>query len=259
MTLYNTGDMETKPVRLWGFLLEEQTWLIEAVMSALSSLTFPSNWNEAGDVSPDIAAERATDAVILFDRIVFVIGMIIPYAGTTTPTFALPCDGSTYDADDYPQLWAVIDPAFKISGTQFVTPDLRGRTVVGTGSSDPLLPSTMGETGGAADHTLITDELPAHDHTTQPHSHTNTPHSHTDAGHVHSEISAVATIINGGIEAPAAAATPFPSSTGIGFANIQAAGVVIDATTVNVDLTGGGQPHNNIQPSIALKYVMIAL
>lgn len=245
MTLYNTGDMETKPIRLWGFLLEEQTWLIEAFMAALSTLTNPANWNEAGDVTPDIAAERATDAVVLFDRIIFVIGMIVPYTGSSVPAFALPCDGSTYDAEDYPQLWAIIDSAFKISGTQFVTPDLRGKTIVGTGSSDPLLPSAMGETAGASDHTLITDEIPSH-------SHTNAPHIHTDAGHVHSEISAVATIINGGIEAPAAAATPFPSSTGIGFANIQAAGV-------SIDLTGGGQPHNNVQPSMSLKYVMIAL
>lgn len=147
------------------------------------------------------------------------IGAIVPVAGDV-PAWGLSCDGSTYDSDDYPNLAAYLG-----AGATFTVPDLSDRFILASGTNDP------GDTGGEDTHTLTTDEMPAH--------------AHTDTGHAHSEITAVATVINGGLEAPAAAATPSVGTTGIGAANIQS--------------TGGGQAHNNMPPFYVLQYVIVAL
>jgi microcystin-dependent protein len=55
--------------------------------------------------------------------------------------------------------------------------------------------------------------------------------------HAHTEGTAIGAIINGGLEAPAASAVPSAGLTGY---------------------TGGGGSHNNMQPFMSLKYVIVA-
>lgn len=47
----------------------------------------------------------------------------------------------------------------------FVTPDARGRSVIGTGTGSGLTARTLGATGGEEAHTLTAAELAAHNHT----------------------------------------------------------------------------------------------
>jgi hypothetical protein len=65
--------------------------------------------------------------------------------------------GATYTTADvlYPDLWAVAPAAYK-SGTSLVLQSVDGRAIMGGG--------TLGATGGANTHTLITANLPAHAH-----------------------------------------------------------------------------------------------
>lgn len=84
------------------------------------------------------------------------IGQIIEVAWETIPDWCLLCDGATYDVEDYPALFAVIDPAFYVGGTQFKVPD---RTVrFGLGGV------TVGSQGGETEHVLTIAEMPAHSH-----------------------------------------------------------------------------------------------
>lgn len=162
--------------------------IVSAVNGALLELTYPYQWEKFGDVTPDEITDAMRD---LFTRYITshypMIGAIIPLVVSTLPDNVLPCDGSSYSADDYPDLFSVLDSVFK-SGSTFITPDLRGKTIIGTSSTYGLYDS-----GGEISHTLTTDELPAHSHT---------------------EVTAVSALINGGIEAPAASAIPSAGITG---------------------------------------------
>lgn len=121
---------------------------------------------------------------------------------------SLACDGSQYLRANYPALyehWVGTD--LIVDADNFVVPDMRSCFVLGADSLRPPL-----SYGGTEDVTLTLDQIPSHSH---------------------SEISAVPAIINGGLEAPAAAATPSFDSTG---------------------LSGGGQSHTNMPPFIALRW-----
>jgi len=185
--------------------------IISAVNGALVELTYPYRWELFGSVS---VADITDEMMQLFYRYITsnypMIGAIIPLAIETLPDNVLPCDGSTFDAIDYPDLFAVLDPVFKSVST-FVTPDLRGKTVIGTSGA-----YAVNDSGGATTHTLSVNEIPIHSH---------------------SEVTSVATIINGGLEAPASSALPSIGTTGT---------------------AGLGQSHNNMQPYVALKYGIIA-
>lgn len=68
----------------------------------------------------------------------------------------LTCDGATYNRVDWPDLYAVIHPAFIIDADTFSVPDLTDRFIfIGTG---------VGDTGGESSHVLTVAELPAHTH-----------------------------------------------------------------------------------------------
>lgn len=154
------------------------------------------------------------------------VGQITAFITTEPPPNVLPCDGSSYLREDYPLLYEVIDPAFILDADTFYVPDLSDQTVIGASDTFPF-----NSTGGEIEHTLTVGELASH--------------SHSDAGHAHSEISAVPAVVTPGeIPIPISTATPFPTSTGIGFASIQN--------------TGGGDAHNNMQPYRALRYGVFA-
>lgn len=185
------------------------------------------NWKDTAEDQADVITPA--DALMIEDlvsNIMFqithpLIGTIFPYVTTDPPPYTLPCDGSVYLRADYPQLYLQLDDAFIIDADSFFVPDLRERTLFGVGGA-----FAMGDTGGEQTVTLTVDQIPAH-------SHSNSPHSH-------SEIAAVTTLINGGLEAPASAAVPAASTTGL--------------ASVTIDDTGGGEAHNNMPPYLALKY-----
>lgn len=93
-----------------------------------------------------------------------VIGYIMPYMTENPPVNVLPCDGSTYLRDDFPQLYAALDPFFIVDADHFNVPDLRGRTVIGAGSGSGLTTRAVGATGGEEAHQLSVDELASHSH-----------------------------------------------------------------------------------------------
>lgn len=94
------------------------------------------------------------------------VGMIIPYAGVTPlPEHLLMCDGSTYTAAAYPELYAAIHPGFKLPDAKFTTPDMRGRTVFGADPTHTIgQPNLFNSADGERTTTLQVQHLPAHDH-----------------------------------------------------------------------------------------------
>lgn len=185
--------------------------ILSAVNGALLELTYVYRWEQFGVVTPvEISDAMNVMFYAYLESSYPMIGAIIPLATEDLPPNVLLCDGSSYNADDYPALFAVLANVFK-SGSTFVTPDLRGKTIIGTSGA-----FAFNSVGGETSHTLTTDELPTHSHT---------------------EITAVTTLINGGLEAPASSALPSAGLTGS---------------------VGLSQAHNNMQPYRALDYGIIA-
>lgn len=113
------------------------------------------------------------------------VGSILPYAGggnkalgvaPTLPAGWLLCDGqTTVNPQSYPELYQLLGGTLN-SGQTIYTPDLRGRTLIGTGGpnnniqSDGRIPNVngynwpLGYTGGEFWHTLTEAEMPEHNH-----------------------------------------------------------------------------------------------
>lgn len=64
-------------------------------------------------------------------------GMVVPFAGTANkvPPHWLLCDGSEYNASEYPNLFEVIGYKYGGSGGKFKVPDYRECSLVGAGEN----------------------------------------------------------------------------------------------------------------------------
>lgn len=172
------------------------------------------------------------------------IGQIVAYVTASPNSNVLPCDGSQYLRVDYPELYAILDTAFVVDADHFRVPDLRGRTVIGAGAGTGLTSRSPGASLGTESHALTGDE-------NANHTHVDSGHSHVDLGHTHVDGNAIPTAITIGAGIPAPSAVPAVGVTGAGFANI-ANGFA------SIQSSGLGSPHNNMQPSYALNYGLVA-
>jgi microcystin-dependent protein len=95
-------------------------------------------------------------------------GSIIAYAGTTTPSGYLECNGANVSRTTYASLFSAVGVTWGAGDgtTTFTLPDLRRRTMIGkngtAGTGSPGI--TVGSTGGAETKTLAQAELPSHYH-----------------------------------------------------------------------------------------------
>ncbi len=176
-------------------------------------------------------------------------GAIFWFHRTTAPTAWQALDGSAISRAANPILFADWGTTYGTGdgSTTFNVPDWRGRTPIGydpgnaTGrmtaaAAGGLSAAAIGNTGGDQIHTLTQAELPAHTHTA------TTTVSITDPGHAHTYGSAGSGLVGG--PSNAGVATPVSGNTGA-----STTGITATASTT-VANTGGGDFHNNVQPSI---------
>lgn len=169
-------------------------------------------------------------------------GIIMAWPTGSAPTGWLLCDGTAVSRATYSDLFAVVGTTFGAGdgSTTFNVPNLKGRAVVGVDAGQTEF-DTIGETGGATTHTLVEGEMPSHTHVQNAHTHTQNPHQHGMAEGTTDGSGTFADRSN----AAAAAAMVTDNAT----ATNQ------DATAVNQN-TGGGGAHNNLQPYMALNWII---
>jgi len=111
-----------------------------------------------------------------------IVGEIIAYASSTVPTGFLACNGQTVATLDYANLFALLGYTYGGSGANFLLPDLRGRNIIGYGTTTDLTIDAMGETGGATSTVLTIPQMPSHTHSFQAITNTPTANGPTGAG-----------------------------------------------------------------------------
>lgn len=96
-------------------------------------------------------------------------GLMFAYGGSTAPEGFLLCDGSNVSRTTYARLFAVLSTTYGAGNgsTTFGLPDLRGRVPMGVDGAAGRIASNdaLGNSGGAATHTLTAAESGLRDHT----------------------------------------------------------------------------------------------
>ena len=164
---------------------------------------------------------------------------VLPYAGSAlpgNPNDYLFCNGAAVSRSTYSNLFTAIGTDYGVGdgSTTFNLPDLRGRVIAGqddmggtsanrlTNQSGGLNGDTLGATGGSETHTLTASQLPQH--------------THTFSG----------TVSRDGDTAGTPTELMMDNDGG---------GTASNVTTANGG-NAGDQPHNNVQPTIILNYII---
>jgi microcystin-dependent protein len=124
--------------------------------SVITPIFIPENWS--------VITTTTTTTSSVSTKIV---GEIISYIGVSVPSSNwLFCDGSSYSASSYNELYSVIGTTYGGSGDNFNVPDLRSKIVVGSDNSSVLTTTYGGSpltTGG--NMTMNEGQLATHNHT----------------------------------------------------------------------------------------------
>ena len=168
------------------------------------------------------------------------IGEVVIFAGNFAPRGWAFCDGQLLPISSNTALFSILGTTYGGDGrTTFGLPDLRGRAPMSPGNGPGLSPKAWGQKLGTQTETLNVVQLPSHNHsatsTTEIAISTDigtvdTPDGHFLANHTGSfNEDADNGAVLGGV-------SPFPLTT--------------------INNSGGSQEHNNMQPSIAIHYII---
>ncbi|MFC4636501.1 phage tail protein [Dokdonia ponticola] len=166
------------------------------------------------------------------------LGEIKLFAGNFAPRAWAYCDGQLLPISQYSALFSILGTTYGGDGrTTFALPDLRGRVAVHPGTGPGLSTYRLGQRGGREDITLTINELPNHTHSATA---TTDIHVSDSAG----EDDPDGNFIGGGLDI-------FSSTSGGNKLNDAAA-----TTVTTVANTGGQRPYNNLQPFLAVNYII---
>lgn len=138
------------------------------------------------------------------------------------------CNGQLLSISQNTALFSLLGTTFGGDGrTTFALPDLRGRIPVGMGQGPGLTNRMLGELGGEENVTLVTNQMPQHNHSF---------HAMSEAGTT---------------SAPSGA---YLANTGALDKEYRTAGTAVAMNTNVVGAAGGNQPHDNMPPYIVLNF-----
>jgi microcystin-dependent protein len=164
------------------------------------------------------------------------VGQITVYPYPFPPRGWLDCAGQLLSIQQFTALFSLLGTTYGGNGTTtFGLPDLQGRIPVGQGQLTGGSDYVMGEEGGSENVSLLVTSMPVHTH------------------------SLSATVADGTTNDPTGKVLAKPATGGRGGGGAQ--GKIYNAAPPDTSLvpstigaTGSSSPHNNIQPSLVLRY-----
>jgi microcystin-dependent protein len=159
------------------------------------------------------------------------VGEIRMFAGSFNPAGWMLCQGQQLPISEYETLFNLIGTTYGGDGqNNFNLPNLQSRVPVHMGSSPSLGTYTIGQLAGVETVTLTTQQIPSHSHNVNA---TNTGQQLAPSG---TTMPAAATPNNRNVYGPAGSAP-------VKMANL-------------INPSGGNQPHSNIQPVLAINFII---
>jgi microcystin-dependent protein len=161
------------------------------------------------------------------------------FGGNFAPRGWFFCNGQLLSIAQWTAVFALVGTTYGGNGqTTFGVPDLRGRVPVGTGQGPGLPSINLGEMAGVPSTTLLTTNLPLHNHTLTG---SVTPQVNNDNAALSDDASGKRFAVTGAIFTAATtdlvSMAPTPSTLAIG-------------------INGGSQPFSNKSPYLGMNYIM---
>jgi microcystin-dependent protein len=151
------------------------------------------------------------------------------FAGNFAPTGWATCDGQILPLSQNTALFSLLGTNYGGNGqSTFALPNLQNRSPMHQGQGPGLSDRFIGEDVGVSTVTLLESEIPAHGHTL--------------------------TAINDVADINSPTNNGFARSTG--GAVYAASGPAVNMSPLALSTAGGGQPHNNRQPYLALTFII---
>lgn len=167
------------------------------------------------------------------------IATVTVFAGNFAPASWMFCQGQLLSIADYTTLYALIGTTFGGDGqTTFALPDFRGRRAIHIGQGPGMANYVLGQKAGSEQTTLLTTNLPAHNHLTPVL--TGTPQGSTDTT---------------GVDTPTSATVPASGATLYGAPSGAAMGSY-SGTTITQPGGGNSSPVPTISPYLAMNYII---
>jgi len=174
------------------------------------------------------------------------IGQIQLFAGNFAPRGWSFCEGQLLPISQNTALFSILGTIYGGDGrTTFALPDLRGRAPISPGSGPGLSTRPLGQRSGSPTNTLNATQLPAHTHIVTG---TTTKVSNADG-----------TTNNPDGKVLAVGKTVVDRSTSYNatiYGDAANANMAANDVAVTVGNTGGSQPINNMQPYLAVNYII---
>lgn len=163
------------------------------------------------------------------------------FAGNYAPVDWAKCDGQPLQINQYEALYSIIGCTY--GGDERATfnlPDLRGRTPLGARTGPGLSAYVIGQSGGLSNVSLTQNNLPSHTHSMTA----------INAN------AAAKTISQDGSSLTAKPNVTRGSSSQLKNAySLPSAGQQISMSNAAITSTGGGSPHQNRQPCLAINFI----
>jgi microcystin-dependent protein len=164
------------------------------------------------------------------------LGAVKLFAGNFAISGYAFCAGQTMSIQQNTALFSILGTTYGGNGVQsFLLPDLRSRLPIGWGNGQGLTPRVIGENGGVENVSLTTATVPPHNHLFNASTTTTTTGT------------AGSTVIPGNLKTADGDFYTAPGQPGLALATLSPSAVTPQ---------GGSLPHNNIQPSMGINYVI---
>ena len=171
------------------------------------------------------------------------IGEIRLFAGNFAPKNWSFCNGATIQIASNTALFSILGTTYGGNGTtNFLLPNLQGRTAIGAGNGPGLSPIALGQASGTETTTLTNSNLPAHIHTAFANANGSNATTGTAAGNLPAVITSRTSAVG------------YTLRTSV-YGN-DAGGAAMAADMVTLAPAGGNQPISIVNPYLGMNYVI---